>query len=301
MGLFDNYGSDETVENTITQDPNDHVDGLFDDYGTTEDTHSDESTSNDNHSNEHESDEHVDENNEHVDENNESDVEHNSNESVQEQKPLSYKDLDEYFSKQKQFEAAQAELAKYKEIEAQQLAAKKAEEDKANEMPDPVYKPEEYRKWQYEQNRKMEDAYNARLEQFQNTAMVENLTSKLDSTYNSTVETYGKDVVSKAEQWAADIIKQSPKEALAILKNNPSWDFIVKEYNKYDMEAKFKADPDAYIAAQVEAKLNEAKANEQVNQNVRDNKPKRRTPSINSINTTPDPQKSVPTYLQGLF
>lgn len=301
MGLFDNYGSDETVNETINDNGTEqainenHANGLFDTFAS-DSNEQETSTGND-----IESTENVDD-----DENNSTEApklenEHVSNEQSSDSasKPLSYKDLDDYFAKQKNYEQAQAELARYKEAEAAQLAAKKAEEDKANEMPDPVYHPEEYRKWTYEQNKRVEDAYAARLAQVQNEMVVQNLTRSLDSTYNASVETYGKDTVSNAEKWAANIIKEFPKEAMDILNKNPSWDFIVKEFQKSEMEAKFKADPEAYINAQIEARL--AQQTQAQTNTIQDTKAKRRTPSISSINTTQDPQKSVPSYLQGLF
>lgn len=286
MSLFDNYGSEETT--SIPE--NDKVDmtQVFSDLYP-EDQPSENAEPSD--SSEHNAtDDVVSSDKIENDENNVVEAQKTNSES------LTYNDLDAYFAKQKQFEETQAELAKYKAAEAAQLAEQKAKEDKANEMPDPVYHPEEYRKWTYEQNKRMEETYSQRFEQMQNQIVVDTITKSLDSTYESTKEKYGNDVVSNAEKWASNIINSHPKEAIELLKANPSWEYIVSEYKKAELQKAISTDPEAYINARIEERM--AQQNVEKDTTTSKRKP---SPSINSITSAPDPEKKVVPFLQGLF
>lgn len=301
MGIFDNYGSESTDTNhDVTNDTNNvsneslhETSNLFSVFDDVPNTSSDDVKPVDNTSSDiPSSDEVIKPSEETV-----KPVETTSEENVENpsKEQLTYKDLDDYFKKQKKYDEDIKELTRYKEEEAKNNAAKQAEIDKSNEMPDPVYHPNEYREWNEKRLKEINESYEKRFNQYENKIMVDNITSRLETTYNTTVEKHGKDVVESAEKWAADIINKAPKEALDILKNNPSWEFIVSEYKKNLMETKIKNDPEAYINAEVEKRLNEIKTNTPVEDK------RRRSPSINSINTTLDPKKSVPQYLQGLF
>ena len=301
--IFDDLHLDITDESTDVEpnetNDNDDVSAnhLFDDLHLDDETNEDESKN-------------VNE----VDEDNAHDVKDNSEVSdvkeankVDNVKPLTINDVDEFFKRNKELEEQKAELAKYKaeeEARRKEAEAKKAED---NKMPDPLYNPEEYRKWVYDQNKAIEARYESRLAEIQNKMVIDNITSNLNRSYNSCVEKFGEDNVKEAEAWAASIIKSSPKEAMAYLQANPSWDYIVTEYNKAKERDEYQRDPEEYINKKIKERessrneSNEVKQDVKTDVNVTPTKEKKVVKSINSIPSKGDPKPEVPHFFEGLF
>ena len=212
------------------------------------------------------------------------------------QKTLTYEDLDTFLNKKYETELQRKQLEAYQQEMAK---ASKVEEPK---MPDPLYQPEEYRQWIFDQNKATEQRYEARLEQLQTQMIVDNITSQMDKTIGDAKAKYGEEKFKAAEQWAADVARKDRVGALNYLKSNPSWLHIVELYNKEQDAIEYNKDPEAFL----ERKLTErqAKANEAEVETTEVAAPVKKKPvkSINNVSSnTREPEEEVPAFFKGLF
>ena len=306
MSIFDDLYLDEEnnpIEtNEVVEDnkaTNDIASNLFSDID--EPTTNENNVTSEDHDDKSHDDKSHDENNEHPSEEIVT-TEIKRDDKSHEAKPLSYDDVDAYIRKTKELEEKERLLKEYQTRDAE-IKSKQEEELRAkNEsMPDPIYNPEEYRKWVFDQNKRMEQSYEQRFQQFQEKLIIDNITSSLDKSYDSAKEKYGDDVIKEAEAWAAQIIKTQPREAVEYLKKNPSWDYIANEYTKAKERDEYNRDPEAFINKKIEARNNSIV--EQSAQNLQQEPTVKKTPSksINSVSTAPEPKDKVPDFMKGLY
>ena len=210
-----------------------------------------------------------------------------------EPKPVEVKpEIDIEKEVQRVIAAREKEASDRKEYEAKLKA--KEEEDLKN-IPDPIADIDGWRKYQLEREQRIQSNFDNKLkaeqELIRSQQAINNLSSTIEKTRSNAETTYSKDIVDKAERWAADLIKENP-QYLEYLVKNPSLEYVTKEYMKVQDRIAFENDPTTFIMNKY-AEINNGKAPV--------NTPKKPPTSINKVSSTSDPEPELPEYLQGLF